>query len=255
MSNPQHEPTMEEILASIRKIISEDASEPAPDEAAAPAAIAGFHPEAEPALGGAPAAPGPMELPPEDDVLELTDEMAEEPASPSPVSPVAAPLPMAAPVQAPVDDIVFQHVADEEPGPEFEPEPEPEPDFEPAAESILARPVGRDQGIFSDKSRKAMDNIFAAIAPLEDDDAGSPDPAAFTFDRAASADSVAAVFERAVRSGFDPVLKAWLAANRDDLIEQMKPIIRDWLDENFPSMLEEAVRAEVARVAKPRPPR
>ena len=25
MSNPQHEPTMEEILASIRKIISEDA--------------------------------------------------------------------------------------------------------------------------------------------------------------------------------------------------------------------------------------
>ena len=27
MSNPQHEPTMEEILASIRKIISEDAPE------------------------------------------------------------------------------------------------------------------------------------------------------------------------------------------------------------------------------------
>ena len=27
MSNPQHEPTMEEILASIRKIISEDSNE------------------------------------------------------------------------------------------------------------------------------------------------------------------------------------------------------------------------------------
>ena len=37
MSNPQHEPTMEEILASIRKIISEDAPEGAPAEAAAPA--------------------------------------------------------------------------------------------------------------------------------------------------------------------------------------------------------------------------
>jgi cell pole-organizing protein PopZ len=33
MSNPQHEPTMEEILASIRKIISEDG----PEAAAAPA--------------------------------------------------------------------------------------------------------------------------------------------------------------------------------------------------------------------------
>ncbi len=30
MSSPQHEPTMEEILASIRKIISEDAPADAP---------------------------------------------------------------------------------------------------------------------------------------------------------------------------------------------------------------------------------
>ena len=37
MSSPQHEPTMEEILASIRKIISEDRPEAAP-AAAAPAA-------------------------------------------------------------------------------------------------------------------------------------------------------------------------------------------------------------------------
>ena len=34
-SNPQHEPTMEEILASIRKIISEDQPEPAKPAAAA----------------------------------------------------------------------------------------------------------------------------------------------------------------------------------------------------------------------------
>ena len=38
MSNPQHEPTMEEILASIRKIISEDAPEAPAAEAPAPAA-------------------------------------------------------------------------------------------------------------------------------------------------------------------------------------------------------------------------
>ncbi len=36
MSSPQHEPTMEEILASIRKIISEDNPEAAPAVEAAP---------------------------------------------------------------------------------------------------------------------------------------------------------------------------------------------------------------------------
>ena len=35
MSSPQHEPTMEEILASIRKIISEDTPEAAPAAAGA----------------------------------------------------------------------------------------------------------------------------------------------------------------------------------------------------------------------------
>ncbi len=35
-SNPQHEPTMEEILASIRKIISEDSNDAQPAAAEAP---------------------------------------------------------------------------------------------------------------------------------------------------------------------------------------------------------------------------
>ena len=40
MSSPQHEPTMEEILASIRKIISEDSTEAPPPPAPAPMAPA-----------------------------------------------------------------------------------------------------------------------------------------------------------------------------------------------------------------------
>jgi hypothetical protein len=86
MSNPQHEPTMEEILASIRKIISEDAP-----EGAAPAAAAA----PEPAPAPAAAAPAPPPPPPvHDDVLELTQEIE-----------VAAPEP------APAEDIVFENVA------------------------------------------------------------------------------------------------------------------------------------------------
>ncbi len=63
MSSPQHEPTMEEILASIRKIISEDAPEGAPAAERPPPA-----PE-----------PAPPMPPPEPDVLELTQEFVEAP--------------------------------------------------------------------------------------------------------------------------------------------------------------------------------
>ena len=56
-SSPQHEPTMEEILASIRKIISEDSAEAQPAPVAAAAAVSE-----------------------DSDVLELTQEVHEEPA-------------------------------------------------------------------------------------------------------------------------------------------------------------------------------
>ena len=76
------EPTMEEILASIRRIISEDdapAADAAPAEAAAP------EPEPEPEIELAP--PPPMELAAEpeeeDDVLELTEVIAPAPRPPA----------------------------------------------------------------------------------------------------------------------------------------------------------------------------
>src|SRR6185369_13560260 len=90
MSNPQHEPTMEEILASIRKIISEDAPEGgAPAAEAAPAAVA-------PAPVAAAPAPAPAPAPVYEDVLELTEEIQAQ-----------------APAPEPVEEIVFENVAPE----------------------------------------------------------------------------------------------------------------------------------------------
>ena len=62
-ANPQHEPTMEEILASIRKIISEDQTD-------------GAKPAAEPTPVRAAAAEAQPHV--ESDVLELTEEVHEE---------------------------------------------------------------------------------------------------------------------------------------------------------------------------------
>ena len=199
-SSPQHEPTMEEILASIRKIISEDAPESAAHEPEAP----------------------PAPAPEEHEVLELTEELPPEP-KPEPVV-VAAP-------PKPEPDVVFQEAAIEEP---------PVPDA-PASDDI-----------FSDTTRKAMDETFAKIpdavatapAPL-----AAPAPHAFVTPEGLS---VEAVFERAITSSFDPMLQKWMDSNKSELMASVKPLIREWMDEHFPALLEGAVRNEVERVVKAR---
>lgn len=205
-SSPQHEPTMEEILASIRKIISEDSPDGQP---AAPVAAA-------PTIESVKAEPEEAE------VLELTQEIHEEPV-PAPV--VAAPAPK------PIDDVVFETVQEA-------------PVSSPAS-------TPSNDGIFSDRSRKAIDDAFAKLdtAPEE-----APRPKASATRAFAPVDgnSVEAVFERAVRDAVGPHIDQWLDGRKDDLMASMRPLIREWMDEHFPALLEGAVRDEVARVAKSR---
>ncbi|MFO1186543.1 MAG: DUF2497 domain-containing protein [Alphaproteobacteria bacterium] len=94
------EPTMEEILASIRRIISEDGDEQKAPAAAAPAAAAPAAPAAKPAAAAA-ARPAPKAAPePEieddedEDVLELTDIVPEEEPLPAPMPPPRAKAPV-----------------------------------------------------------------------------------------------------------------------------------------------------------------
>jgi cell pole-organizing protein PopZ len=196
MSNPQHEPTMEEILASIRKIISEDAPEGAPAAPEAAAAVQPVH----------------------DDVLELTHEVE----APAPVVPAPAPMPPPpAPMPAPVEEIVFENAAPA-----------------PAAHS----------DIFSDQTRKAMEDTFNNIP----DEPAQSAPLRYAPIAPVDGSSVENVFERAVRESFEPVLQKYLSDNSAAVIDRMKPLIREWMDEHFPALLEGAVRAEVERVVKAR---
>jgi uncharacterized protein len=213
-SSPQHEPTMEEILASIRKIISEDSTEQ-PQAAQTPV-------QARPA---------------ESDVLDLTEEVHEEPVLAAPVS-AAAPVEEAtAPEPAPqpiADDVVFQTIE------------------ETPVSSPAPTPLHSGEGIFSDKARKALSDAFANVEAEPEAPAASVAPAAAAV---APVDglSVESVFDRAVRETFDPVLQKWLGENADGLVERMKPLITEWLDTHFPALLEEAVRTELAHVkARPR---
>jgi len=112
------EPTMEEILASIRRIISEDdAPAPEPAAAAEPAPVA----EPEPAPAPAPVA---------EDILELTEPVP----APAPVAAAPAPAPAPAPVAADYDDIEIMP---------REPARRPEPAYEPSIseDSLLSQTV------------------------------------------------------------------------------------------------------------------
>ena len=197
-SSPQHEPTMEEILASIRKIISEDS------------------PEAQPAVQSLAEA--------EPEVLELTQEVHEEPA-PAPV--IAAPPPQPA-AAAHVDDVVFQTIE--------------EPKATPAPKT--------SEGIFSDTSRKAFDDVSSKFARAESASPPPRDPAAPIAPH--DGNSLEALFDRAVRETFEPVLQEWMGTHADAIVERMKPLIGEWMDKNFPPLLAAAVEAEFVRTRKPR---
>jgi hypothetical protein len=67
---------------------------------------------------------------------------------------------------------------------------------------------------------------------------------------AADGSSVESVFERAVRESFEPVLQKYLQDNSQRVIQGMNPLISDWMDENFPALLDDVVRGEVERIVK-----
>ena len=201
---------MEEILASIRKIISEDQAEPAPAQAAA-------QPEPEPE----------PEAEPEEgvDVLELTQEVREEPTAT-----VHAFTP-----------------------PHREPEPQPGPEVQPEAASASAGsevPAADDvafveqneempmanagEDLITDSARAAMSRAFAPYSKPAAPTPRMPSPEGAQLE---------SVFMRAVMQGFDPVLRDWMNHNSEAVVQNMKPIIREWMDENLPDLIERAVKS------------
>ncbi|MGO4673555.1 DUF2497 domain-containing protein [Bosea sp. 2YAB26] len=189
-----NEPSMEEILASIRRIIADDEVKPA--EASAPA------PTPEPS----PAAPQ-LQLVEEidDDVLDLGAE-ASLVVSPA----MAEPEPPAVAIQ-PSLDVDFLEAAE----PEFKPQPEPPAQMfvPPAFVPAQSAPPSLDMAaLISEQAGSAVNNAFGALAHT--------------------------VLTNNART-------------LEDLVKDMlKPMLKTWLDDNLPTMVERLVRAEIERVAR-----
>lgn len=168
----QSEPTMEEILASIRKIIATE---------------------------GAPAQPA-------EDVLELTDIVEEEPA----------PEPQPAPEPVPEPEPVIEEVAAAAPPP-AEPEPveeKVEPPVEtPADDTLVSQDAGATTATSFAQLAEQLEQQRAALAPQAEIGNGKQ------------------TLENLVT-------------------EIMKPLLKDWLDQNLPGTVEKLVQREIERIAR-----
>ena len=192
MSDAQQEPSMEDILQSIRKILADEGEEEAkPVEAASEPA-----PKPAPAPEPEPEAVEELELEDDPEELDLDDSLALEEDEDAPLELEDEPLEL--------DEVLD---FDEEPEPEPEPEPVPEPEplplppAEPAvAETLISRPT-------EDSSIDSLTQLAGAVAREREVRLGP--------------NAHHATLEDLVREMLRPILKEWLDANLPYMIDRL----------------------------------
>ena len=237
------EPSMEEILASIRRIIADDEAKPPPAEKAAGPVAVPEPPKPEKPVPP-PAKPAAMaEIPP--------SRIA--PAAPVKAAPPAPPPP--APVVSNNQDDIDALLSglDEATSPEE------------------IRPLQPEAEVFELTDEMAMPSVappqpsFQRVEP-QDDIEFTESAASRTINRQPAYDPPS--FESpsqpilsqstvsAVESAFNTLAHTVLSNNArtlEDLVKEMlRPMLKSWLDDNLPAMVERIVKAEIERVSRGR---
>jgi len=240
------EPSMEEILASIRRIIADDeAKPPVAEKPASPAA------PAKPAAAAAkPAAMA--DIPPS--TLPVAAKPAPPPAKPAPAP--AAPAP-AAVVSNSQDDIdALLNGLDEATVPEEIRPPLPDGDvFELTDDMAVAMaappppPEPSFQKVDPQDDLEFAESATRAAAPRQP--AYEPPP----FENAAPIQQILShTTVSAVESAFNSLANTVLSNNArtlEDLVKEMlRPMLKSWLDDNLPGLVERIVKAEIERVSR-----
>jgi cell pole-organizing protein PopZ len=211
------EPSMEEILASIRRIIADDdANKPggAP-EAAAP-------PKQPPAAAAVPSRPAP-------------------PATPSkPVStPPPPPAPAAGNSQDEIDAMLAELDAPPKPGSAKPAAPQPTAEVLDLTEAMAAPPSGPAP------SFRTIDGTSDVVFSNKPEPQPQPDRALISNETIAAVDSA-----------FNTLAYTVIGQNArtlEDLVKEMlRPMLKSWLDDNLPGLVERIVRAEIERVSRGR---
>jgi uncharacterized protein len=241
------EPSMEEILASIRRIIADDEAKPPAAEKAAPASP----PPAAPPASAKPEKPVPAPA-----ARAPLDSTAAPPVAPphhKAATPVAAPSPRQTPaVSNNQDDIdALLNGLDEATTPEEIRPAAPEPDVLELTDE-MALPEPPPQPAFR-KVEPPDDLEFteaAAKAPVREP-VFDPPPSPMGSPAMLSRSTVSAV-----ESAFNSLAHTVLSNNArtlEDLVKEMlRPMLKSWLDDNLPGLVERIVKAEIERVSRGR---
>ena len=220
------EPSMEEILASIRRIISDDEAKPAAGAASATAA----RPEAP--------KPDVAKAPPAKPAMALNPSRAAPPRPPPPVKNS----------QDEIDAMMAGF------------------DGPKAARADTIEPAEDD--VFELTEQMAMPELPASsFQHVEPDDdlefteapgQRSPAPSApsFATSNLPRAEMLSNTTVSAVESAFNALATTVLSNNArtlEDLVKEMlRPMLKSWLDDNLPNMVERIVKAEIERVSRGR---
>ena len=242
---------MEEILASIRRIIADDeAKPPVAEKPASPAAAA------KPAAAAPAAKPAAMaDIPPS--AIAAAPKPAPAPAKPAP--PPAAPPPAAA-VSNSQDDIdALLNGLDEATVPEEIRPPLPDGDVfeltDDMAVAMAAPPPPAPAPQPSFRKVEPQDDLefaeSAARAAAPRQPAYEPPP----FESAAPVQQILShTTVSAVESAFNSLANTVLSNNArtlEDLVKEMlRPMLKSWLDDNLPGLVERIVKAEIERVSR-----
>jgi cell pole-organizing protein PopZ len=222
------EPSMEEILASIRRIISdEDTGKTAkPPEPAAPKPWPPPPPVATPAASEPPWPPAPP--PPAGNGQRDIDAMLADLNAPPPEPAPELAEPAAAPPMSNVLGLTEANVAST-------PQPGPAPSF-PTIDSD-------PDVVFSDQEPEPRPGV------AED--------AHGQFAQALDSGLISNATVAAVNSAFNTLAHTVLGQNArtlEDLVKEMlRPLLKSWLDDNLPGIVERIVRSEIERVSRGKP--
>jgi uncharacterized protein len=259
------EPSMEEILASIRRIIADDeAKPPVAEKPASPAAVPAPAKPEKPAAVAPAAKPAVMnDIPPSKipAAVAAATKVAAPAPPPAPVPPPAAPAPAvsnnqddidallsgleeatsADEIRSSHDDVEVLELTDEMAVPSAPPSPPPQPSFH--------KIDPQDDLEFAESAAsRAINRAPAYDPPSFETAAASPPPP--------SQPILSQTTVSAVESAFNTLAHTVLSSNArtlEDLVKEMlRPMLKSWLDDNLPGLVERIVKAEIERVSRGR---
>ena len=234
------EPSMEEILASIRRIIADDEAKPAAAEK--PASPAAARPEA-------PARPSVMKDIPPSAIAPAPKPAAPKPAPPPPPPP--APEPPASNNQDDIDSMLASLDA-----------ATPEADIRPAQPDADVFEL-TDEMALPDPAPVASFNKIEPADDIEFSERASArtrqpayEPPPFESAEPLAQQILSRSTVSAVESAFNSLANTVLSNNArtlEDLVKEMlRPMLKSWLDDNLPGLVERIVKAEIQRVSRGR---